>query len=294
MKMKSVIIRVTILIFLGSCSGGRHLEVSTSAESAFREGNYEKSLEQSEQIIGDVEAKGKSAAGNVYSLAGISAYKLEEYDKSLRYLTKARQQEFSDEYMYLYLARNYRHIDNLSKEITALETYLVEYPDGKDIGKVRERLYQTCLESENFELAEELWTKMDSSSRDDVTNLEIYLNLNRKQENDSLCNAAAALILEKDSENELALSWLGEFYYRKAENSYQEQMKAYKKNRTHKQYAILLKAFKQVSADFKKSRDYYLKLYNLNPAPEYARYLGNIYTRLEDEKKADYYKKKAN
>ena len=44
-----------------------------------------------------------------------------------------------------------------------------------------------------------------------------------------------------------------------------------------KQYSILLKAFKQVNADFKLSRDYFLKLYDMNPDPEYAMYLGNIF-----------------
>lgn len=294
MKTISSITVGTILLIIAGCSGGRYVEMTRAGESAYREGDYRMALEYSEKIIGEVEGKGKQSAGNVYALAGISACELEDYDKSLSYLLKAQQQDYSDENMYLCLARNYRHIDNLSKEISALETYMALYPHGNEIGMVRGSLFRTCLESENFELAEELWTKMDSASRKNVTNLEIYLNLNRMQENDSTCNSVAALILDKDSDNEPALSWFAEYYYRKAENSYQAQMKAYKKNRTHKQYAILLKAFKQVTADFKKSRDYYIKLYKLYPNSKYAMYLGNIYTRLEDEEKADYYKKRAN
>ncbi len=293
MKTISSISVGTILLIIAGCSGGRYVEMTRAGESAYREGDYRKALEYSEKIIGEVEGKGKQSAGNVYALAGISACKLEDYDKSLNYLLKAQQQDYSDGNMYLCLARNYRHIDNLSKEITALETYMEKYPQGNETGTARERLFRTCLESENFELAGELWTKMDSASREDVTNLETYLNLNRMQENDSTCNSVAALILDKDSDNEPALSWFAKDYYSKAENSYQAQMKAYKENRTHRQYAILLKAFKQVNADFKKSRDYYLKLYKLYPNPEYAMYLGNIFTRLEDEKKADYYKKRA-
>ena len=70
-------------------------------------------------------------------------------------------------------------------------------------------------------------------------------------------------------------------------------MKAYRENRTRKQYAILLEAFKQVSTDFRTSRDYFLRLYKINPDPAYAEYLGNIFTRLEDKEKAAYYKKRA-
>jgi len=54
-----------------------------------------------------------------------------------------------------------------------------------------------------------------------------------------------------------------------------------------------LKAFKIVTVDFKQSLDYYSRLYNLYPKPEYAKYLGNIYARLNDEKNAKYYHDKA-
>jgi hypothetical protein len=66
-------------------------------------------------------------------------------------------------------------------------------------------------------------------------------------------------------------------------------MKAYEENKTRKQYARLLKAFKIVTVDFKLSLDYYTRLYKLYPRPEYAKYLGNIYARLSDEKNAKYY-----
>jgi hypothetical protein len=51
-----------------------------------------------------------------------------------------------------------------------------------------------------------------------------------------------------------------------------------------------VKAFKIVTADFKESLKYYTKLYKLYPKPEYARYLANIYARLDDEKMAKYYR----
>jgi hypothetical protein len=134
---------------------------------------------------------------------------------------------------------------------------------------------------------------MDSTAREDVEVLETYLALNVIQNNKSICDSIATVILQKDGNSEPALRWFAEFYFWRAENEYQSQMKAYKNKRTHKQYAILLKAFKQVNADFKRSRDRFLKLYRLNPDPEYAEYLANIYTRLEDEEKARYYKSRA-
>jgi Flp pilus assembly protein TadD len=89
------------------------------------------------------------------------------------------------------------------------------------------------------------------------------------------------------------LNWFAEKYYWKAEKNYQAQMEAYEKNRTRKQYAILLREFKLVSSDFREALNYFSKLYRLYPDPEYARYLGNIYARLNDGQKARYYHGKA-
>ncbi len=70
-------------------------------------------------------------------------------------------------------------------------------------------------------------------------------------------------------------------------------MKAYEANKTRKQYARPLKAFETMTLDFKKSLDYYTRLYRLFHKPENANYLGNIYARLSDEKNAKYYHDKA-
>ena len=61
-----------------------------------------------------------------------------------------------------------------------------------------------------------------------------------------------------------------------------------------KEYKRLLKALDKVYPTFRKSRDYFLKLYRIDPKPKYAKYLGNIYTRLGNEQKAKYYYNKAN
>ncbi len=289
------LLAVVICLVLTGCAGNRYLERTADGEKAYREGEYKRALEISEEIIGEVEGKGRIASPSIYSLSGISAYRLEDYGKSLEYLEKANQQGYSDPEMVSCLAGNYRYIDNLSKEISALETYLEKYPGAADHRRLRERLFQTCLESEDFELAEDLWNGMDSLSRNEIKNLETYLKINRLKENTEICDSLAGRILERgETENESALSWFAESYFWRAENEYLSQMKAYRDNRTHKQYEILLKAFRQVNADFRKSRDLFLKLYRLYPNPEYAEYLGNIFTRLEDREKARYYKARAN
>jgi hypothetical protein len=78
-----------------------------------------------------------------------------------------------------------------------------------------------------------------------------------------------------------------------AEDSYQKEMRAYEKNKTTRQYRQLLKALEVINANFKTSRDYFERLYKLNPDPRYATFLGNIYTRFDNKKQANYYYRKA-
>ena len=260
---------------------------------AYQTGDYTIALESAEQIIVKTGEKGKSAEGHIYAIAGKSAYQLEAYDQSRDYLNSAREDGYSDEQTILFQADNYRRIDNLSKEITLLEEYLQKYPGGKYINAIRTRLFQTCLETENHEMALELWSLLDLQSRKETENLEVYLTINQVLNNEEVCDSIANLILDTNPEHESSLNWYAEKYYWKAENSYQAEMKAYEENKTRKQYAGLLKAFKIVTLDFKQSLDYYMRLYNLYPKPEYAKYLGNIYARLSDEKNAKYYHDKA-
>ncbi len=276
-----------------SCSTGRYMQLTEAGESAFNEGNYQNALESLELIISEVNGKGKKAEGKVYALAGKSAFELAQYNKALNYLENAQQSDYSDESVYLYLAKSYQQIDNLSKEIGALEIYLQKYPDGNEINTVRTRLFQTCSESENWELGMSLWPLLDDKTKEDISMLESYLIINDAQNKKDVCKTLANQILKRDDDNEMAMKWFGEYYYWKAENRYKAELDAYEKKKTRSQYAKLLEAFKTVTADFKKSLSYFAKLYQKYPDPEYAKYLGDIYARLNDKEKAKYYHSKA-
>ncbi len=278
-----------LLLLIAGCSGGKYVQIIKEGEAAYLSGNYTASLENMEQVINDHQRRGKAADAYIYYMAGISAREIPQYDKTLTYLEKAQQSGYYDELMYVGLAEGYLHIDNLSKEITTLETYLEKYPEGLYAPGMRARLFETCEESENYELADELWLLLDDSYKEKTNILEVYLSINESRQNEALSDSLAQLILTQDANNEPALRWFAEKYYYKAENRYQEEMEAYEKKRTNSQYNKLLKAFKIITSDFKTSLDYFTKLYKLNPDPQYATFLGNIYTRMDDEKTAKYY-----
>jgi hypothetical protein len=73
---------------------------------------------------------------------------------------------------------------------------------------------------------------------------------------------------------------------------YVREMKAYKNNRTTSQYKKLLKAWDQVWPLFRKSRDYFKKLYYIKADTQYAKYLRNIYTRMDQKDKAAFWEKR--
>ncbi len=123
--------------------------------------------------------------------------------------------------------------------------------------------------------------------------LEGYFITNKALENDSVCNILASELLKLDENNLAGLDWEAKKYFWQAENLYKDEMEAYEKNKTNRQYNKLLKSLDVVSADFKTSLGYFKTLYELDPSPKYAKYLGNIYNRLDDKPKADYYYSKA-
>lgn len=294
MKTSKIIQGLIIILLLQSCvSSLNTTKLSEDGEAAYQTGNYEAALIAWEQIIESREGKGKKAKALVYVGGGKSALELGQNDKARKYLETAREIGFSSPEMYVSLAKVYKNIDNLSKEITALETYHEKYPQGEKINTINTRLFETYVESENWDLAIDLWPEIKTQAQSNTGLLAGYLTVNKNMENTTVCDKLARQILKLEASNVTALEWYAEKYFWKAENLYVSEMKAYKNKRTSNQYKKLLKALDEVWPTFRKSRDYFLKLYKIEPKKEYAKYLGKIYTRFDNKQKANYYNKKA-
>lgn len=291
MKISKILYVVTIAFLFTSCATSKLIE---EGNQSYKAGKYEAALNSYDQVIESKESTGKKAKATVYMNAGKAALELEQTYKAQKYLESAKNLGFSSEDLYASLAKIYKTIDNLSKEITALEIYREKYPQGKLINTITKRLFETYVESINWDLAVELWPAVEEKAESDVNLLAGYLIVNKNLNNEDKADKLANQIFQLDKNNLTALEYYAEKYFWRAENLYTTEMNAYKKNRTTKQYKQLLAALDKVWPDYQKSRDYFLKLYKMDPKPEYAKYLGNIYTRYKDEKKAQYYYKRAN
>jgi len=290
MKISTLIQGLILVILLQSCAT---TQLTNEGELAYQAKNYEDALASWEKIIESKESAGKKAKGPVYMKSGIAALNLKQDDKARKYLESAKEVNYSSPELYASLASIYKTIDNLSKEITALETYREKYPQGNEINSISARLLATYAESENWDLGIELWPKIEKQAQSDVGMLASYLIINKNLNNTTICAKIAQRIVKLEANNITALEYYAEKYFWEAENLYVSEMKAYKNHRTTKQYNKLLKALEKVWPTFRKSRDYYLKLYKLEAKKEYADYLGRIYTRFDDKKNAAYYNKRA-
>ena len=291
-----IVLNFTILAFLLSgCGSGKQLtQKKSEAESFFLASNYSDALISYKEIISTYEENNNSAECKVYTKAGESALKTGDAKLAITYLKKATNTKFANQSTYYYLAQAYKEVDNLSLEIVALVDYLELFPQGTNLIGINTRLFYTYVESDNYEAAFKLWPEIISNDQKNTSLLEAYFSINQRLNKVDECNKVAQELLDINEENLVALSWFGKQYYRKAEDLYQMEMKAYENKKTNKQYKLLLAALENVTYDYKISLKYFTKLYSLQPIPENANYLSHIYGRLSDEKKSEYYKKLAN
>ena len=290
---KRVLFFVIIIALVYSCSTGTKVSsVQQNADQAWEAKDYTNALAGYEQIIANYKLEQKTEECPVYGRAGLAALNTGDLSKAIDYLQMDTYTPFASEETYIGLAECFRKKDNLSKEILTLQKYLELFPEGEQIQDVKIRLFETYVESENWELAQELWPRLPDSEINEEL-LSKWFTVNLALDNDEKCNILSAQLLKMNPDNIPALEWQAEKAFHKAENHYQTEMDAYEKNKTNKQYKRLLAELKVVTTEFQEAKRQYEKLYKLDPKPVYAQYLSNIYVRLNDQKKADYYREKA-
>lgn len=278
------------LIFMHSCTTTKLTE---EGETAYQEGNYQDALDKWEQHIDEKEQELETVDSSIYFKAGKAAWELDKKEKAIDYLESADNNGYASKELYILLSQRYKNIDNLTLEIEALESYHEKFPEGEAINKINNRLFKTYVESEQWVKAEELWPSLPDQVKSDLEMKKDWFKVNKKLGNDEKCNELAGQILDEKPENLAALEWNAIKYFKKADDLYMKVMKDYNESRTRENYNKLLEAWDVIWPDFKTSRDYFEKLYQLNPKSRYANYLGHIYKRMDKDQKAEEWFKKA-
>lgn len=284
-QFKSLLTFLLIGTLALSCAvSKKNKQLTNEARRAFEMNDFQAALASYEQLI----ATGKGITGDIWNKAGIAAWEVGQTEKAIDYLEKSKKENAADAQGLFTLAKAYRKIDNLSREIVNLKL-CVELSQPDLLPTARVTLFEAYVRSENWTLADSLWNTLAPQYQADASIKSGYLIVNRKLKNNQKAEVLAKELLKSDRSNTEALEFLGEYHFNRADELYVNEMNAYEKNKTTKQYKQLTEALKKVNADYKISRDYFEALYRLKPDKRYARYLGNIYTRFENKEKADYW-----
>jgi hypothetical protein len=289
----AAITSLIILTTFGLVSCSKYTALTEASKASYENNDYQAAYSELHSNIKSDEAAGKAVKPSAYMWAGKAAYQLQEFEVALNYLEKSYKQIIYDEESLMLLAELYKKIDNLSKEINVLEFYNAKYPNGKLEDEMNGKRFLAYVESENWDYAIGMVDSLSNESNSALEIQEAQIKMFDFYDKHIEATKLAKSVLQLDKKNETALYYLAKKFYWKAENKYDAEMEKYEKKKTRSQYNKLLKELKLISADFRTSRDYFLKLYKAHPKPEYAKYLGNIYARLNDKEKSNYYKKRS-
>ncbi|MFB6317878.1 tetratricopeptide repeat protein [Saccharicrinis sp. FJH54] len=282
---------LSIIILLSACGTPKKIsELNNDAYLLAAENNTKDALNKTEQIISFYESKNKTASDTTYAFAGELALKSGQNNKAINYLNSAVEAGNTDAGTYYNLGQAYGRVNNLSYEISTLEKFLEKFPENDLSTEVKKNLMDAYIESENWIKAEKLWKNLDENQKEDARLMEDYVILQNQLENPEEAFSYAVKLFGKDQKNSTALFTLGLHYYKKAETRYTTEMAAYEKRKTRRQYAYLLDQLKIATKDYQAAKKYFEKLYEVDPQKEYAGYLANINARLNNKKKAEYYR----
>lgn len=278
-------------IFFSSCGTSKIMVDPSVAQQQAASGNYAEAVLSWTQYFNDQLTKGNEVSGDLYAAAAKTALLAEQSSQAETWFEAAKTNSYSDEEMSLALAKIYRDNNDVRQEMSQLEAFQKAYPQSEQLNEVNARLFELYYTVRDYDMVKATWPALSEEAQNNKTYVADYFNVVLKSNDAETIEPVALHLVEVDPEHVKAMEWLGETYYRRAEDSYQEEMKAYEKNHTHMQHLHLTQQLKVINADFKKAEDFFLKLWEKEQKSSYAIYLTNIYTRFSNKEKADYYRK---
>jgi tetratricopeptide (TPR) repeat protein len=284
---RRVLLAILIALVVGCASDYEKLKTLSKAKT--ESGNLSEALKMYQDYIAKHDNGTQKINPQVYLETALLASKLEKYKLGAQYFDKLRFDTIGGADRYYYASKCYQTIDNLSKEIEALEVFNKEFSTDGRISGINNRLFFTYVESENWDKAKNLWTILPNS--DSNLNLLTQYYIVCKKLNLTDKEKIANSILKLDDNNFEANLYFANKHYNLAETLYKKEMDAYNKKRSRKQYKRLLKALDQTGKDYRKARDLFEKIFKIKKDKKVAKFLMNIYARLNNKKKVNYYKK---
>jgi hypothetical protein len=294
MNYRKIAVIALLFVFICGCKTTQLSKVIQNekeiALSASSSGNYAQAVISWQAYFDHQSRANQEISAEDYAKAANDAYRAENTPLTVTWFDAARLSGYSGEDMHLALSEIFRKQNNLSRELTSLVYLSENYPETAAKKRTYPRLFEIYMETDK-QKAYELWNNLEKSDQSKEPYMNNYFILNKSFENLTVVDSLANELILLNPKHVAALEWNGEKYYWLGENRYQREMEKYNKRKTNVQYQFLLNELKIVAEDFKRSRDYFEKLWAMEKLPRYASFLSNIYARLDNRERAEYYKK---
>ncbi len=292
---RAKVLCVVAAIGLSSCSTSKvmvnHQEQATLFEA---EGNYASAVSEWNTYFAFQQQKGLTVDGTSYAHAAQTALKAGDGAQAESWYSLAEYAGYSDEKMLLAQAGFAQSKNALPQEQEYLMKYVKAYPEGAEVSAANARLFELYVQTGQNEKALVQWNALTKADQNQEQHLEDYFNLLLKTGQTADLEQVANKLVAINPQQVKSLEWLAEYHYRKAEESYQFEMDAYKKKHTHLQYLKLTQQLKVINTDFQQSLEYFNRLWEIDNKSTYASYMSNIYARFENKEKSAYYRQLAN
>lgn len=285
---------VLLSLAIWSCSTSKvtkeSLSLKDNALTASSSGDYQMAVQSWTSYFDSQIRKNLPVEVTDYARAAADAYILGNEQLTLSWYDQARQSGYDGADMHVAFMHIFRKQNNLSRELTALQGLKDNFPEVAAEHKVNSRLFGIYMEIDKVKALEQ-WESVPAPERNTEPYLSDYFILCKQFDYKEIADSLAAELLKLNDNHIPALEWMAEKYYWQAEKNYQSEMEKYSRNRTHVQYTFLINELKKISADFRRSRDYFDRLWAQEKSPRYAAFLANIYSRLDNPDRANHFRK---
>lgn len=286
MKVRSLIVGIIALVAF-SCSPLKKLPgLESQADVAIEQSNYEQAYVHLKQYQNISESSNVKPNESFYLKMAEVCSQLNKVEEASEYYERLMLEDFNERLIQDYaslLAKN----NKVEKELNVWNRYQSKLKDKNMQAQAFNRQVILLNQSQKYEEVESLW----SGQTEDVNvSPEAYFSyvqaseqLGKSQNALKACNT----LLKLKPDHLEALEWKAKFLYESAEKRYKSEMAKYNKNKNATTYAYLRRDLKKISADYRVSRDLFLKLRKMNPEDKsYVKYLKNLYIRLDMKNEA--------
>jgi tetratricopeptide (TPR) repeat protein len=268
---------VTLLLAYACTTKKTVVSTESNIKTAYEAQDYSMVLQLFEKF--EQTKKPEEVTSTILEMAGLSAYRTENWSKAYDYLNRIASESASPDILGA-LGNVLFYREELEQEYAHWNKFLPQLVNSSYYQTATTRLFQVETTREAYQKAQAIWElipdKKDPDLRFD------YLSILEKLDKKAQALAYSQEILKDNPTHQPTLYWRAQYYFNKAEGTYQDEMTKYNKNPDYTSYAYLRRELKSISADFRTARDMFIQLRGMNPDNlNYIKYLKNCYLRLE-------------